>query len=158
MEAWRLGEIVAGHDRRGECSLTEDLLVFVVSPKARSNQSAAAESPFRPAIRFWKQRTLSRYVELVSTSPRRKERRDAVSSFSGIDSLAFLSANLAATPGWSLLTGIATWGTPWAKASSTVFNPACVMQTDARVSNSNCGALFTRMVLPGRGPISFGSR
>jgi hypothetical protein len=38
-----------------------------------------------------------------------------------------------------------------------VFNPAWVIQTDVRFSNSNCGACFTMMALFGAGPICFGS-
>lgn len=58
-------------------------------------------------------------------------------------------AILAATPGWSYPTGIATIGTPSAKASGVVFSPAGVMQSAARFSSSICGAMGTTIVFDG---------
>ena len=63
----------------------------------------------------------------------------------------------AATPGWSLVIGIATSGTPRASDSSVVFSPACVIVTAARSSSSSCGADRTTSGRPGSGPSVAGS-
>src|SRR4051812_47701930 len=53
---------------------------------------------------------------------------------------SLVQAMRAATPGWSLVIGRATRGTPCASDSSVVFRPACVIVTAARASRSSCGA------------------